>query len=282
MGNTNDSMYYHNNDVHLRVNKKIKDDDMSSLVSFIEKNFGSDEILFYNYNYFEDLLTIIYRCNSSKRRMLKRKSICHKDYEFQITNDSKEDLFDVSTNCLILKNIDFDSDKIDSYVNYLIPKNTINNSRVCNVYPNSMLFEFEKHMDFNGLLRNHRLEPCFNGKFVNIYHKMETFMALLKLNVKDKNKQDLLEYLETHFEVEYDICWHSFDDFSIVPFVIVKFVCLDMKNRFFAATDKILSSGYISDLEDVLNIHLLKDFIKSIIDPSVETEIKETEETDRI
>ena len=105
MGNYT-GMYCHDNCVYLKLNKKINDNKF--LMEIIELlSSKEDEIIFYNYNSTNDLLSLIYRCNKSKLKMFQQKLFHYKDYEFRVDEElsQKDELFDVSTDSIILNNI---------------------------------------------------------------------------------------------------------------------------------------------------------------------------------
>jgi hypothetical protein len=156
-----------------------------------------------------------------------------------------------------------DDDTIQAYVNYLVQNNSIQRLDVSKMMKETLLIKFEKHVDFNGLLRRHRIAPQFCFKNVRVYQNMETSMVLIKLNFDKKKEQELHDYLVNTFQINNEICWQSFDHFSKIPFILVKFVNLEMKRRFLSKIAQNLESDFIGCVEDVPNIHLLNDFIKS-------------------
>ena len=265
MGNYT-GMYCHDNCVYLKLNKKINDNKF--LMNMIEIFSKEDEIIFYNYNSSNDILSLIYRCNKSKFKMFQRKFFIYSGYEFHVEEglSQKDELFDVSIDSIVLNNIDksIDNESIEAYVNYLVQNNTIKKVDASKLIEETLYIQFEKYVDFNGLLRRHRITPQFCGKNVKVYQTMETFMVLVKLNFDSKTEQEIHDYLVNTFQINNEICWQSFDHFSRIPIIIVKFVSLDMKKKFLSQIVQNLESDFIECVEDVLNIHLLNDFIKSI------------------
>ena len=265
MGNSNE-MFCHDNRVSLKLSKKINDSKV--LEEIIEILSKTDEIIFYNYNLLDNILVLDYRCNKSKLKIMKQKSFIFNDYEFSVAEElnQKHELYDVSKDTVILKNIDktVGTEVIKAYINYLTQNNQIIGFEVSKIYSDTMFFKFQKHVDFNGLLKQHRSAPQVYGRNVSIYQKMETFMVLAKLNVSVNSETDINEYLTKTFQFNNEYFWQSFDDFSKVPYVIIKFVCIDMKCRFLTQMTRNLDRRYINCVEDVSNIFLLNDFIASI------------------
>jgi hypothetical protein len=129
---------------------------------------------------------------------------------------------------------------------------------------NTYYFQFQFKINFKDLFHQHQEYLDLLGKNIKFYRAYQTFLILASLNLKDKTPQSITQYLNRVFHKDEKINWQSFNDFSIIPFVIIKFSTVDLKRKYLVEADKLLDSDYIVSIEDVLNVNLLNKFISQI------------------
>ena len=254
---------YHDNSVFLKVDKKIEEIDFEEL--FSQHSSDNDVIILMNYYSSDHILELIYRCNKSKWKIMENKIIHFKNYEFQIEKCYRESEggFVVSQNSIILQNFSSNENlvSIEFYAKSLVPSNEINRIEMSCIFADTYYFHFEKPINFNELLKRHRITPRLHEKEIKIYQSLETFMVLIELNVNGRDQKEIHKFLNSIFQRKNESYWQCFDEIFKNPFIIVKFLKLDFKLSVLANANALIKSDFIKNVEDIANIYLLNDFL---------------------
>jgi hypothetical protein len=256
---------YHDNRVCLQLYGKIRDQQQfNSVISSYQKHLGGYEIVFCEYDFNNDVLEITYRCNKSKQIVLKENNFLN---EFSILKNSNKDRENYP---ILIDSFVVESSMEISYLqNYVKMLQNNNNNRLKRLESsdhlvNTFYFQFQFEINFKVLFHQHQEYLDLLGKNIKFYRAYQTFLILASLNLKDKSPQSITQYLNRVFHEDDKINWQSFNDFSIIPFVIIKFSTVDLKRKYLVEADKLLDSDFIVSIEDVLNVNLLNKFISQI------------------
>ena len=255
---------YHDNRVYLKLKAKIRDQQQfNSVISNYQNHSGGYEIVFCQYDCNNDVLEITYRCNKSKQIVLNQNPF---SYDFPVLrnyNNEREN-FPVLIDSLIVES-SMEISYIRNYVKMLLV-NQNNNNRIkrfesSDHFINTYYFQFLMKTNFKDMFSQHQKNMNFNRN-IKFYRGYQTFLVLASLNLKGKIPQEVTQYLNKVFQKDDSINWQSFNDFSIIPYVIVIFSTIDLKRKYLCEAEKLLDSYFIVSIEDVLNVHLLNKFIE--------------------
>ena len=258
---------YSDNRILLKASKDVNFEDLEMIQLFFETySFsGGDEIIKFS-TLASDILEITYRCNSTKKNILKINSFSYKNYDFHVQKVESEELnanLEPLKNSVILQNIAKNEDifNIALYAHYLVFNNIIKGIVLSDVYPDTFYVQFEREVDFKDLIQRHKKKSELHGREVNVYERFETLFVLAKLNAEGKSKLEINEYLNLKFQ--NDVHWQSFESFDKTPFIVLKFTNVYLKSEFLKQSDKYIDNNFIIAFESVSNIKQLNDFLNS-------------------
>jgi hypothetical protein len=248
--------------------KKENSDDLEVILLFLQNKRRSDggDLEEYRLNDNKSTLTVLYKDNEAKTRVLARRVFTFGDYTLVASEPFSETLQKVNHKVLILRNIsNTDHLFITLYAENIVPDNEIVEISTSKIFPETFYIKFENDFDYSTVEERHQKRSVFRNRTIQILKAYQTKSIVC---VQDNRQEILYDLIDLHFTNKKRSGVDSY--FSIKekkPFVIIQFETDDQVNAVLSRKHDLCKQELL--VENNYNLNLIEDALgRSVSSPS--------------
>ena len=188
------------NDVQLRVNKGIVEDDLDVILMYLENKTksGGGDIVKHSYDSLNNVLDVIYETSNAKFGVLTKKIHKLLDYLFVSSElvKFKTDLCKIlepkakCQNTLVLQMIaSEDLSVVSIYAEYLVPENEIVNIAISKRFPGMIIVEYKKEINYEQAQKRYLKRNSLRNQAVKLYEAFQMFSYIIESPFDIDSKQ---------------------------------------------------------------------------------------------